>query len=593
MRRPILPLLAWFCAAFLPAGEAAFSVMIPDQQRLQRRLSEGLLAPLLGQESLRSWMSATAGGGASDLRALIAGGSQFRLSLDRLGRSGGLPSGQLVIGTIGTVELTGRTMPIGLHAQQAGAWTLIGGLDDNLLRPEAAAVPEQWANADLVGSLSLPAWVGLLPTHQRAAAGRLLQGWKLTRVTWQVDLATPRELLRAPGARSPLRPIVPAELIGLPEQPDMLLAAGLSGEVLASVASDLMQAAGLEAETADAWSERRLGAPVAEVLGACSGTVWLAAVGEPRHIMISLPQHPVFVEALHHWILAAQPEAGEAAQEVATGLVASARNQPLALAWPGGVGFVRLAHERIYITDGPRLLDGLSVDEQPAPVAPMTNWSPEACFRLQWQPRAWTMLKSGAAPTSAWDRLLSIVATSNLPGGWAEGKQEANGLRVDCAGPLTLLAAGFNALPGLLPAWLNDYTATCTAQHLATMQLVVQRAKSFAAATNNQWPRDIPDLLTWASDVDAEQVAAAGRPDLTAPFIYVQPIAGARGDHPVLVQDPAMQSGRGSLVGFADGRVEFQAGVLHWTEAKRLAALPEVRERGATLTEWATTPKVF
>jgi len=595
MRRPFLPLLAWLFAACLPAGEAALSLMIPDQQRLQRRLAEGSLARFLGQEALRSWMAATAGGGAGDLRAVLSGGTQFRLALDRLGRPGGLPSGQLVLGTIGNLDLSGRTMPVGLLAQQAGAWTLIGGLDGKLLRPEAAAVPDQWVNADMIGSINLPAWVGLLPVSRRAAVGRLLQSWKLTRVTWQADIATRREQLLVPGASSPLRPIMPADMIGLPEQPDVILAAGLTAESLAAVADDIIQAAGLEAEAAAAWSERRLGAPVAELLGACSGTVWLAVVGEPRRIMISLPQHPVLVAALHHWILAAQPETGEVAQEVATTLVASARTQPLPLAWLGGVGFVRLAHDRIYITDGPRLLDGLSVDEQPAPVVTVADWSAEACLRLQWQPRAWTALAPGSAPVSAspWDRLLGLLASSDLPGGWAEAKQETSGLRVDCEGPLTVLATGLTVLPGLLPDWLESYTTSCAAQHLATMQLLIQRAKGFSAANSNQWPRDLPDLLSWASDLDAEQIAAAGRPDLTTPFIYVQPIAGAHGDHPVLVQDPALHGGRGSLVGFADGRVEFQVGLLFWSEAKRLVALPEVHERGAAATEWATMAKIF
>jgi hypothetical protein len=594
MRRPILLLVT--LTACLSAGEAALGLQVPDQQRLQRRLAEGPLGALLGHQALRSWVASTAGGGAADLRATLSGAAQLRIVLDRLGRPGGVPSGRLALGAIADLDPADQTMPAGLHAQRAGAWVLVGGLDGRLLRPEATSVAGQWSGADMLVSVNLPAWASLLPPGQRTALGRVLQGWKLGQVHMQVDLATRREQSLLPGAVPPMKPIDRAALVGLPDQADLVLAAGLSGEALASAAGDILHLAGLEVEESDAWSERQLGAPVADLLTACGGTVWLAVVGQPRQIMASLPQHPTLVAALHHWILAAQPEAGEAAETVATGLVAAAREQATPLAWPGGVGFVRLAHGRFYLATDARLLDGLSVDEQPgSEVVNGAEWGTGACVRVQWQPHAWAMLPPGTMTTSSspWDRLMNIVAEIGVPAGWAEAKLDASGLRVDSDGPLAMCAAAISVMPGLLPDWCASYTQRCAAQHQATMRLLIQRARDFAGVTSNQWPRDLADLQNWARDLAPEQFAAAGWPELATPFIYVQPVAGAPLDQPVLVQDPVMQAGRGSLVGFADGRVEFRSGALHWTEAQRLAALPEAREHGVLFSAWATAPRTF
>ncbi len=68
---------------------------------------------------------------------------------------------------------------------------------------------------------------------------------------------------------------------------------------------------------------------------------------------------------------------------------------------------------------------------------------------------------------------------------------------------------------------------------------------------------------------------------------------GAPGYQPVLVQDPACQLARGSLVGLVEGRVEFQAGARYWQEAGRLLALPEARADGVEASQWTNLPKTF
>ncbi len=308
--------------------------------------------------------------------------------------------------------------------------------------------------------------------------------------------------------------------------------------------------------------------------------------------MLSLPVNESLVRALHHAIASLHPEPGPLAEAEADALLAQAREHALALPVGGGLLFVHVAHGRLWLASASRLLDGILAEAPSAPPAE-DGWGGGSCVQIRWSDRVARHLSPKEAPTTAWQALRRVVANAGLPAGSLELRAVADGLEVSGPVALTAGAALIAALPTLAPSWLADYEAACAARRETAVRQVLARAKLFASSTSGHWPRDIADLRARAADLDAEFFVCAGRPDLVEPFTYVQPMFGAPDEQPVLVQDPAANAGRGSLVGFVDGRVEFRAGLQYWQEARRLVALPAVREQGAAPSEWATMPRLF
>lgn len=79
-----------------------------------------------------------------------------------------------------------------------------------------------------------------------------------------------------------------------------------------------------------------------------------------------------------------------------------------------------------------------------------------------------------------------------------------------------------------------------------------------------------------------------GHPEIKNPFLYIRPDPRAKATQPILVQDPACNRGKGSVVCYADGHIGFVKGVGLWAEAQRLAALPKaaIKEQGIETSDW-------
>jgi hypothetical protein len=587
LRTALLVLLSLSCAA--SAVEPALRVLIPDAQRFQTRLAAGPLGPLLAHPALAAWLAQHGGPGVQAVRRALAGATQIRVQVDRPGRQGGLPSARATLAAVAAVDAAEPVGLLGMHVQRSGAWHMLGWPVPAAGRPEPLTLSGLLGGEDLLISANCPAWTALLPARQAAAVNHLAQAWKLGEARLHLDLATRRGALLLPAAQLPLRPIERSALAGLSMDAEFIVVLGLAGEGWPAVADDLCWALGVDPSSLSA--DARLGAPLADLLTAVGGTVWATCSGPAGDLQVSLPAHPTLLAALQHWVAALQPEPGPIADEAAQTLVQQSREQAIALPFHGRVLFVRLAHERIWLATAGRLLDALQAEALPVP--DLDGWAEDACLQVRWNSQAAALLAGAGAQATPWHGLLQAVASAGLPGGWLELRPVKGSIQVTGEVGLTMGAALLAALPTLSPGWLSDYAEACIAQREAALRQVLARARAFAKATSGHWPRDLDDLRARAADLGEEVFGCAGRPDLARPFAYVQPMVGAPDEQPVLVQDPAVNDGRGGLVGFADGRVEFRVGQLYWSEANRLLTLPSTLEQGAAPSDWATMPKVF
>ena len=123
-----------------------------------------------------------------------------------------------------------------------------------------------------------------------------------------------------------------------------------------------------------------------------------------------------------------------------------------------------------------------------------------------------------------------------------------------------------------------------------------QRQLLIAAVTycNEQegvWPHSFDELIEYhAGELTKKILISPLDPTNPAPYLYVRPVPNATAMQPVIVEDPATSKGKGSMVTFADGHFRWfakAAAVRIWTEAQRLAALPEAAEAGIAPDDWA------
>src|SRR3954466_12035989 len=73
-----------------------------------------------------------------------------------------------------------------------------------------------------------------------------------------------------------------------------------------------------------------------------------------------------------------------------------------------------------------------------------------------------------------------------------------------------------------------------------------------------KWPATIEELAT-AKDIQLPKTvySSPSAPELAAPYLYVRPTSDAPATQPVIVEDPACNRGRGSMVAYGDGHVDF------------------------------------
>lgn len=581
--------LASACLAGLAAGEVtqpALSWLITDQQRFEERLA--------AHPSSAAWASLPAGRGDAAWLAVARRATQVRGEFTVLPPHGGLPVCEVTL-AMQAVEAADPAPTAPLRTQRAGAWWLLGLSPHPLrvlgeIRPGGPA-----AGGDLVLLGHLPAWTRLLAAERASAWTRLLGAWSLERVQVTVDLADGRYADRTllPGARLPVRAIDSMALAGVPADGLGILAIGVDGAALAQQIQVVLSAAGSDPQTIEQQLQEGYEVGLDALAKALDGTVSLSWHGSIEHpdILCGVPAGPLLKNLLVRWLEKVQPEQGAALAE-------TAHEQPVPFWWPGaGPLFVRLANGRLWLSSSPRLLEICGAD--PPPPFPLAATWPEAAGAvalLRWRDGVVGTLvnpwRNADGPVPEMLRTCA-AAGSGIPAGSCIVHQDAGGVRSVGVQALAWAASLLGRAPLWAPMLAQAYALDCDLAAADNMRLILRRAIAFAKATDANWPRDAEDLRAWAKDLTADTFANAGRPDIAQPFCYVSPLVDPPAEQPVLVQDPLVNQGRGSWVGFVDGRVLFKDGMTYWQEAQRLAALAKSRNVGIEIGEWATVPKTF
>lgn len=576
----------------LAAGEAAqpaLSCFIPDFRRFVERLAK--------HPNAAAWATRPAEAGDAAWTAVARRTTQARAEFSVSDPHGGQPACKAVVALLAP-EAADPEVSAGLRSQRAGAWWLVGRSWRQLGLPEETRLTSLAAGGDMLLAGRLRPWLRLLAPEQTRAWDAVLAAWGLDRLEIVVDLAGGRFVDRTLLAKAqlPLRTIDPAALAGIPADGLAFAFLGLDGAGLAKQSRQLLGAVGLDPQAVKDLEEQlqlEYGVGLEALVQALDGTVSMSLHGSHTRpdVLIGLPLSPVLKDMLLRRLEAQQPEQGAT-------LLATAAEQAVPFAWPGvGSLFVRLSQSRLWLSSSPLLLEACGADS-PTPFPVEGNWpqAADAVALARWRVG---VIGTLVVPWGNADGILaglmrSCVATgTGLPAGWFTVHQDAKGLNCTGEHALAWIASFLGHAQTWAPAVARIHARDCEAAVTATMTTILSRSILFSKATSGHWPRDFAELRGWAKDLTDDSFANAGEPELKQPFCYVAPLVAPPGDQPVLVQDPAANQGRGSWVGFADGRLLFKTEVLYWQEAQRLSALAAARNVGVDIVEWATTPKTF
>jgi len=173
----------------------------------------------------------------------------------------------------------------------------------------------------------------------------------------------------------------------------------------------------------------------------------------------------------------------------------------------------------------------------------------------------------------------SLVAVQDATGLRVAGE---NGIITDIM-PLSI-GAGM-ALPAISLARESARRANAG----SNMRQIAMAMIAYGVDNDGRFPADLAEVRKWSDgELTDKQFQSPGHPEITAPFLYIRPDPRAKSTQPILVQDPACNRGKGSMVCYADGHVAYVQGSGLWVEAKRLAVLPKAaaKEQGIETTDW-------
>jgi hypothetical protein len=109
-----------------------------------------------------------------------------------------------------------------------------------------------------------------------------------------------------------------------------------------------------------------------------------------------------------------------------------------------------------------------------------------------------------------------------------------------------------------------------------------------ANGNGGTWPLTLEELTKdFGKDMSEKVFRSPSAPGIAGAYLYVRPDPHAKATQPVIVEDPACNRGRGSMVGYGDGHVEFVRGTAAWDEARRLSQLPKAQDAGIAAEDWA------
>lgn len=602
MRR--LAILLAACA--LSAGEAftppVLSITAPDLARSGARLSAGpygAIWRLPELQRLRDDLARLPGADPAWL-ALAERAQEARAELRLpLHGSGAKPDARLALRLPQGQE---PAAPAWAQALRQGGWWILGTPDVALEVPAATAGP---AEADLRLRLDLGAIAASLPQEGAGPYAAVLGVLGLSGIEAEAIAVADGvvERIRAPGAALPLRPVDPAALAGLPESPLGLCAVGVDGRALVRTVRAISAAVDGEARLAagDAALRGWIGIGLDELLLACDGTAVCATTpSAPFPAMtLSLPASPQG-DALVAGLLGLAKLDGRA-------LLAEARTRTVPMSLPRLPLplLLRRTATRLIVGSDAAVVDRLA---HPAPAPfPIADLWPEAdgAVALSWgDSRAQAQLLIGYLPMALMQvrdedvrrrlgqaQQVLVAALPHLRPATLAARADAAGLRIDGREALVTDIMPLSIGAGMLvPAIQLVRQSARRTQAGNNMRLICLAMIAYGADHDGRWPIDLAEVRAWSEgDLVETLFQSPGSPEIAEPFLYVRPEVAAQADQPVIVQDPACNRGRGSMVVYADGHVAFVPGAALWAEARRLAALPkaQVREQGIAMADWA------
>lgn len=602
MLRAMRHLAAALVACCLAAGEASpppvISITAPDLARSAQRLSAGpygAIWRLPAVQKLRDEMARTPGADPAWM-ALAERVQEARAELTLRAED---PQPRLALRLPAGAD---PQAPEGAQAVRSGDWWLLGEPGDALAVPPPAPGPD---SADLRLAIDLPAIAASLEpeaaTRYRAVLGVL----GLTRIEAEATAGADgvRERLVAPGARLPLRAVDAAALAGFPAKPMGIVATGIDGAALVRTVHAVATAAGGTdgLAVADKALRAQLAIGLDDLLRGFDGTIVLATTpGSPMPGMtLTLPAAPQ-TDALVQVLLGLLRQDGEKA-------VAEARSNPVVVPLPNGTPVLlslrRTATRWIVSTDQALILE-LGQDAPPAfPVA--ATWpKADGAVSLAWgDTRAQMQMIAGLLPMALMQvrddgvrrqvqlaQQALFAALPHLRPSVMVTRQDAAGLRID--GENGLITGIFPVSIGAgmaLPAISLARESARRANAGSNMRQICLAMLAYGTDYDGRWPADFAEVKKYADGELVDKLfQSPGHPEIADPFLYVRPDPRAKSNQPVIVQDPACNRGKGSLVVYGDGHVAFVKGVALWAEAQRLAALPKAKipEQGIEMSDW-------
>lgn len=104
---------------------------------------------------------------------------------------------------------------------------------------------------------------------------------------------------------------------------------------------------------------------------------------------------------------------------------------------------------------------------------------------------------------------------------------------------------------------------------------------------NEQWPLDLKQAIKLSDgELTAEMLVSATNTALPNHYLYVRPSPTGKSTQPLILENPELNKGAGSMVVYCDHHVGWVDGDALWKEATRLAALPKSRKDGIDLSDW-------
>lgn len=491
--------------------------------------------------------------------------------------------------------------PPQLAARRQDTWWILGLPDAQLELPPQTAGP---ADADLRVRLDLTAIAAALPRAAAAPYVDVLGILGLSSIDGEaVALADGlAERVRMPGAVLPLRPVDPEVLAGVPDAPLGVCAIGIDGRALAGMVHAIAAAVGAteRVDAADAALRTWIGVGLDDLLLACDGTsycVTTQAVPFPA-MTLSVPAS-ASGDALVAGLLGLARLDGRA-------LVDESRRQTVAVTLPRMPVplALRRTASRIICGSDAAMVDRLAAPAA-APFRPASMWTDaDGAVALSYgDSRAQAQLLVGVLPMALMQvsdddlrrRLGSvqqaiIAALPHLRPATMVVRRDADGFRLDGREAMVTDIMPLSVGAGmLLPAIQQVRESARRAQSSSNMRQICLAMLAYGAENDGRWPASIAAVREWSEGELADAVfRSPSRPDIAEPYLYVRPDLRAKADQPVLVQDPACNRGRGSLVVYADGHVAFVQGGALWAEAQRLAVQPKaaVPQQGIAMSDW-------